>query len=177
MNHQPFRDWLLSDEKLSADQTQALQEHLHSCEPCSQLAGAWTEVELSFRQSPQLSPAPGFTTRWQAHLDEYLQHKQRQRVWLSMVIMVISVTALLVILVSQVWTFVQSPGDYLAVWFNSLISLVAIYYALADKFQSITGYMPVYTFIGMFFLVGIISFMSVLWLATYKKISMVRRAV
>ena len=37
MNHQPFRDWLLSDEQLSTEQTQALQDHLSSCETCSQM--------------------------------------------------------------------------------------------------------------------------------------------
>jgi hypothetical protein len=45
MNHQPFRDWLLSEEKLSIDQTQALKDHLHSCESCSQIEAAWLEVD------------------------------------------------------------------------------------------------------------------------------------
>ncbi len=177
MNHQPFRDWLLSDEKLSPDQTQALQEHLESCTSCNQLATAWSEVELSLQQAPLLIPAPGFTTRWQTHLDGYLQHKQKQRVSLSIGITVTFIISLLIILVSQLWSFVQSPGQYLAVWLNSLASLVSIYYAMVEKIPSFSEFTPIYTLIGLFFLAGTISFMSVLWLATYRKISMVRRTI
>jgi len=177
MNHQPFRDWLLSDEQLSTDQTQALQEHLQSCEACSQLQSAWSEVESVLHQSPQVSPLPDFTNRWQEHLAEYQHVTQKRRVWLSFAITVGGVISLLVLLASQVWSFMQSPSQYLAVWFNSLLSLVSIYYALVDQFQSGNPYLPVYTLVGMFFLVGLISFMSVLWLATYKKISMRWRTV
>jgi len=177
MNHQPFRDWLLSDEKLSTDQTQALQEHLGTCTACNQLASAWSEVELSLHQAPMFVPAPGFTTRWQAHLDGYLQYKQKQRVGISIGITVIFIISLLIILVSQLWSFVQSPGQYLAVWFNSLVSLVSIYYAMVEKLPSFSEFTPIYTLVGLFFLAGIVSFMSVLWLATYRKISMVRRTI
>jgi len=177
MNHQPFRDWLLSDEKLSPDQTQALQEHLESCTSCDELATAWSEVESSLQHAPLLIPAPGFTTRWQAHLDGYLLHKQKQRVGISIGITVIFILSLLIILISQLWSFVQSPEQYLAIWFNSLVSLVSIYYALVEKIPSFSEFTPVYTLVGLFFLAGIVSFMSVLWLATYRKVSMVRRMI
>lgn len=177
MNHQPFREWLLSEEQLSTDQTQALQDHLHSCESCSQIEAAWLEVESEFHKIPQVKPEPGFSARWQAHLAEYQHGRQQQRGWLTIGFIALVATSLLVLLVTQLWSLLQAPGPYLAVWFNRLLSLVPIYYAFQDIFRSFTGNIPIFTFVGMFFLVGIISFMSVLWLTAYRKLSMARRPI
>jgi predicted anti-sigma-YlaC factor YlaD len=177
MNHQPFREWIFSEEKLSAEQTKVLEEHLNSCESCSHLDNAWSEVESVFQQSPQLSPPAGFTARWQVHLAEYQLTKQKTRVWTTMGISTIFIISLLVVMIYQLRSFIHSPDQYVAIWFNSLISLVSIYYAFVDKVHFGMTNLPVYTFIGMFFLVGMISFMSVLWLAAYRKLSMVWRAI
>jgi len=177
MNHQPFREWIFSQEKLSAEQDLALQDHLDSCDACCHLKDAWLEVDSALRQPAQVSPLPGFTARWQAHLAEYQQMKQKSRVWTTMGIYVGIIITLLVILITQIWSFIQSPDQFVAIWFNSLVSLVSIYYALVDHIHIGATYMTVYTFIALFFLLGMISFMSVLWLAAYRKLSMVRRTI
>jgi hypothetical protein len=177
MNHQPFRDWLLSEEKLSSDQIQEMQEHLQSCETCRQTEVAWLEVESTFHNVPHVKPAPGFTNRWQTQLAEYLDRKQKRRGWMIIGFTGLIIISLLVLLVTQLLSLLQAPGAYLAVWFTRLFSMVSIFYTIKDIFSSFSGNIPIYTFIGMFFLVGIISFMSVLWLATYKKFSMARRSV
>jgi hypothetical protein len=177
MNHQPFRDWLLSEEKLSSDQIQEMQEHLQSCETCRQTEVAWLEVESTFHNVPHVKPAPGFTNRWQTQLAEYLDRKQKRRGWMIIGFTGLIIISLLVLLVTQLLSLLQAPGAYLAVWFTRLFGMVSIFYTLKDIFSSFSGNIPIYTFIGMFFLVGIISFMSVLWLATYKKFSMARRSV
>lgn len=176
MNHQPFRDWILSEEHLSVEKTQALQDHLRSCESCSQIDSAWKELQEVIQKSPEIEPASGFTERWQAHLVEFQSHQKERRGWLTISATILIVTALLVLLITQLWSLLQAPGSYLAVWLNRLIGVVSIYYTLQNITSSYTGYIPVYTFIGMFFLVGMISFMSVLWLAAYRKFSMARRA-
>ncbi|OGO10829.1 MAG: hypothetical protein A2Y53_00460 [Chloroflexi bacterium RBG_16_47_49] len=177
MNHQPFRDWLLSEEKLSADQIEVLQEHLQSCESCKQIEGAWSEVEAAFHEVPQKNPAPGFIIRWKANLADYQAREQKRRGWMTIGFTVLIVTVLFGLLTTQLWSLLQAPGSYLVAWFNRLLSLVSIFYTLQDLFRPLTGNAPVYTFLGMFFLVGMISFMSVLWVATYRKLSMERRFV
>jgi hypothetical protein len=177
MNHQPFREWLLSEEKLSSNQTQELQDHLHSCESCSQIVTAWSEVESEFQKSALVIPKPGFTSRWQAHLIDYQQVRQKRRVWMIISFTALSIIALLGALVTQLWSLLQAPGPFLVTLLNRLLGLVSIYFTFQDIFRSFRGEISIYTFVGMFFLVGIISFMSVLWLTAYQKLSMVRRSV
>ena len=63
MDHQPFRNWLLSEEQLSAEQNQSLQEHLASCESCSQFKSSWKELDLFIPKfSSQVAPECGFHT-------------------------------------------------------------------------------------------------------------------
>ena len=177
MNHQPFRDWLLSEEKLSADQIREMQEHVRSCESCRQIEGAWNQVESAFRAIPQAQPAPGFTNRWQANLAEYLAHKQKRRGWMMIGLNVVIILSLLVLVVSQLWALIQAPEPYLVAWFTRFFSLVTIYFTLQDLYRSFSESIPLLSFVGMFFLVGIISFMSVLWLTAYRKLSFARRII
>ena len=177
MNHQPFRDWLLSEEKLSTEQIAEMKTHLQSCESCRQTEVAWSEVEAAFHKVPQFQPAPGFTDRWQTHLAEYLEHKKMRRSWIMIGINTVIIISLLGFLVTQLWSLIQAPGPYLVVWFTRLFSLVSIYYTFQDIFSSFSRSIPLYMFVGMFFLVGIVSFMSVLWLATFRKLSVLKRII
>jgi len=177
MNHQPFRDWLLSDEKLSADQDHELQEHISSCDSCKEIKSAWLEVDSTLHKSPQVEPAPGFTIRWQAYLAEYLERKQKRRGWMMIGLNSVIIIALLGLVASQLWSLIQTPGPFLVAWFTRILSLVTIYYTLQDLFSSFTGSIPLFTLVALFFLVGFTSFMSVLWLATYRKLSFARRIV
>jgi len=176
MNHQPFRDWLLSEEKLSADQILQMQEHLQSCESCRQTEVAWLDVESAFQKIPQVLPAPGFTDRWQTRLAEYKEHKQKRAGWMTIGFTVVIIISLLGLLITQLWSLIQAPGPYLAELFTRIFSLVAVYLTLQDIFRSFSGSVPLYI-VGVFFLLGIVSFMSVLWLATYRKLSLARRIV
>jgi hypothetical protein len=175
MNHQPFRDWLLSEEKLSADQTLALQEHLKSCEFCRQTEISWLEVESTFQKKPQAQPAPGFTNRWQAHLSEYLERKRKRRSWIIIGLNAVIVIVLLGLLTSQIWSLIQAPGPFIVSWFTRLFTMFTIYYTLEDLLLPFSWSVPFLAYVGLFFLVGIISFISVLWLATYRKLSFARR--
>jgi hypothetical protein len=175
MNHQPFKDWLLSEEKLTSGQTQELEDHLLSCESCSRIVAAWTEVEMEFKKIPQVEPPPGFSTRWQAYLTAYQLRNQKQRGWLTIGFTGLIITILLVLITTQLWSFFQAPGPFLTTWFLHLVNFVSIYFSIQEIIQSIPGSLSIYTFIGAFFLIGMASFMSVLWLATYKKLIMARR--
>jgi hypothetical protein len=175
MNHQPFRDWLLTDENLSDAQTQALQNHLSSCESCSQLVSSWKEIETTFRKFPQVEPASGFALRWQAHLDEYQSTRKARMGWLTIGATGLIVICLLVLLITQLFSILHAPGPYLAIWLNNLVSLAGVYYLLHNLVLSNSWSFPLYTIVGMFLVVGFTSFMSVLWLTAYRKLSLARR--
>jgi hypothetical protein len=177
MNHQPFRDWLLSEEELSIDQARILQDHLHSCESCQEIETAWLEVESTFHKAPQVIPAPGFATRWQEHLAEYQNRKQKLNGWITIGFTVLIITALLGLLITQLWSLIHTPGPYLAAWFSRLVNLLSIYYSIQNMVNPFSWDIPIYTFVGLFFMVGVISFMSVLWMAAYRRLSMARRII
>jgi hypothetical protein len=177
MNHQPFRNWLLSEEDLSADQIQSLQVHLTACESCALIKSSGKELDVLFKNAPEVGPAAGFTQRWQSHLVEYQSYNQWQRGWFTIGATGLIAVVLLTVLVTQVWELIQAPGPYMLVWLDRLISVISIYILLKGAVGSISWSTPFFTFIGIFFLVGIVSFMSVLWLAAYKKFSLARRVI
>jgi len=81
MNHQPFEDWLLSDEPIDQEQEANLRQHLNDCPQCTTLSQALQSVEQEMARTPQVSPASGFTERWQARLAAKLAQQQRRLVW------------------------------------------------------------------------------------------------
>ena len=177
MNHQLFKDMLLSEEELSTEQSRLLRDHLNSCESCSQFSAALTEVDNLLGKPAFVSPAPDFTARWQKHLAEYQQQRQRHSTWL-----VIALTSILVVLISivmgtQIVLFLQSPGQYMTEWLSRMLAIVSIYFELSNLAETFHGYSLIYPFVAGFFLVGMVSFMSVFWLAAYQKFSMSRRMI
>jgi hypothetical protein len=83
MNHQPFEEWLLSDEPLDETQTQSLQAHLDQCQECAPLAQAWKAVRYELAQAPEAAPKPGFTQRWQVRQAQRRFERQRRLAWLG----------------------------------------------------------------------------------------------
>ena len=177
MNHQPFRGWLLSEDELSVVQAQALQDHLRTCDACSRIESSWEELEAVIDRSAQLEPVSGFVERWQVRLVEHQHHQQQVKGWYTIGATGLIVMSLMVLLSLQVWSLIQAPGPYLAGWFNRLIGVISIFFSMRNFASTISLPSPIYTLAGMVLLVGIISFMSVLWLATYRRISMARREV
>jgi hypothetical protein len=175
MNHQPFREWLLSEETLSAEQDKSLHEHLATCEACSQIQASWMELEFIIKDAPQVEPLPGFTRRWQAHLEEYQARQQARWGWASIGLTALIACILVALLIFEVWTFIQDPGPFFIVWLDRVVSIFANYFIIQNLFRS-HWFNPEAVFLGVIFLVGMISFMSVLWLSTYRKLILVWRA-
>ena len=143
--------------------------------PATRSETALKEVEFAMRKVSQVEPTAGFTVRWQEHLVEYQSHRQSRWGWVSIAAATLIAAGLLVVLITQLWSLIEAPGPYLAVWLNRLVGIASMYYVLRNAASSYSWSVPIYTFIGMFFLTGIISFMSVLWLTAYRKFSLARR--
>ena len=58
MNHQPFENWLLSEDPLPEDDERALRDHLADCDQCNELEDAWLNVSNLFTDVPAVGPAP-----------------------------------------------------------------------------------------------------------------------
>jgi predicted anti-sigma-YlaC factor YlaD len=68
MGHQPFENWLLDEDPLSAPQRQELETHLATCPECTKLSHGWKEASALIQSTALVSPAPGFTQRWKGNL-------------------------------------------------------------------------------------------------------------
>jgi len=175
MNHHPFREWLVAEDELSSEQDQALKQHLLDCESCRELQTSWKELQVEIKRAVEVPPAAGFVMRWQANLVMYQQVQQKRRGWVTIGVTAMLVISLLVLLMVQVWSLIHAPDAFLAAWFDRLVAVLSIFYSIQNLVHSFSLPGPVYTLAGMVLLFGIVSFMSVLWLATYRKISMARR--
>jgi hypothetical protein len=77
MNHQPFEDWLLSDKLINPKQKLELDAHLRICSYCSALA----ETGKALRVVKKVSPAAGFSARFQERLALQKAAERRRRFW------------------------------------------------------------------------------------------------
>jgi hypothetical protein len=113
MNHQPFEDWLLDDQLINPKQKLELDAHLRTCSDCSALA----ETGKALRLVKKVSPATGFSTRFQARLALQKAAEQRRRFWGA----VWFTFGGLVMLMWLVWPSLASFFNSPATWITSLI--------------------------------------------------------
>jgi len=112
MNHQPFNNWMFSDESLLPEQTKLLEAHLATCETCRSLSSAWVEVRTMLQSAQTIQPTINFAERWQASLatqnEGLLYRKQRQSWWFFFIAAGLACLSL-VILLAQILTSFKSP--------------------------------------------------------------------
>ncbi len=76
MNHRPFEDWLLDDQPLTPQQERDLQAHMRGCTSCAAIA----ESNLALHAVRPMSPAAGFTERFQVRLAKRRRELQTRQV-------------------------------------------------------------------------------------------------
>ena len=77
MNHQPFEEWLLNEKLISPKERFDLDAHLRICSYCSALA----ETGKALRAVKKVSPAAGFSARFQARLVAQRAAELRRKRW------------------------------------------------------------------------------------------------
>ena len=82
MNHQPYENWIFSEEPLAPDQQQALEAHLESCAHCKHLSSAIHQVEKTFASSSTVLPSTGFSDRWHNRWVAREYSRQQTKMWL-----------------------------------------------------------------------------------------------
>lgn len=98
MSHQPYENYLFSQEPLNSEQQHQFDSHLQECEQCSSLARAVAGLEEVFINSSTPDPEPGFTQRWQMRLKEYRYKQQQRKLWF-MTVGLFSLAGLILLLI------------------------------------------------------------------------------
>jgi hypothetical protein len=174
MNHEPYETWILSPDRLPAEQEQSLQTHLANCPSCQQLSGNWSGVDQLFRSMPAVQPAVGFTARWQVNqtsraLQERIQ-KQRRQTILLLILSVGGAALLLSLLVINYLVF-DTPSHVAIAFMYQVISIVSLTRAIQDVLTTIirtimTVIPPIYWFV----ISSGLGLLSLLWMVSLRKI-------
>jgi hypothetical protein len=130
MKHQPFEEWLLVDETLTSEQSQALDHHLSDCERCQKLQAARFSIENLFQDATDVEPFSGFTTRWQARLKAERQlelvSRHRWQSWITLILIANAVSLFAILLGMQFFNTFESFTELLLVWVYRLTSLLTV---------------------------------------------------
>ena len=182
MNHQPFEDWLLSEEPLPEDDERTLREHLVDCEKCRGIEDAWLDVANLFSEVPAVEPAPGFVNRWQATLeaDQSAIKAMRQR-WQSWIVLVLIANgAALALLLTGVQLFntYDSFSDWVLSWVYKAATAMVVANGFRNAFftlfRTVPQLIPTGWWIG---LAVILCVSTVIWIVSMTKLSSLPRRV
>ena len=177
MNHLPYKDWLLAEEPLPAEQSEDLQDHLRTCEPCRQIESAWTDVNALIQKTPAVDPLSGFAMRWQTRLVAHRLKKQRQLAWIIVGLCSGIAVTLAALFGTQLLEILQSPGHLILVWISRVSGILSIYWGIQNMVSTIAAQVPSISWLVVIFGIGFVSFLSVLWLAAYRQLTFMRRVV
>jgi hypothetical protein len=180
MNHQPFENWLLSEDTLSPENADALRDHLEICDQCRELNTAWNGVVDLFQVVPDVNPPPGFVARWQERLnvESQIELSIRHR-WQSIIMLILIgnvITALVILLGSQVLSTFESPIELVLSGVYRLASMVtwlnAVQNIFITLFRTLTSVVPV----GLWAVLGIgLVGSGAIWIISLSSLSVLPR--
>ncbi len=160
MKHQPFEDWLLNDKLISPEQKRELDSHLRTCAYCSALA----ETGIALKSVRMVSPAAGFTARFQVHLAERKLADRRRRFWGAILFTLGGLVLLLWLASPYLLTFFASPATWISTIVEWGVFLVTTFQAVAQAGSVILDMIP--SFLSPFMwmvLLSAIAGISLLW--------------
>jgi len=178
MNHQYFEDLLFAEQPLPPEENAALQKHLHGCETCQMLAGAWQEVENQLHRSAMLEPAPGFVDRWQMRLSLDNHRVERRQSMLLLGFSIGGATLLLASLIVLLLPLADSPIVFVAAWLSRLAEVANIVVSTGDLISSLLQAIGgTASLIWLILGAGLISLLTALWLVSFRVLSAPRRGI
>jgi hypothetical protein len=165
MDHRPFEDWLLDDERLTPEQERDLRTHLRSCPKCAALARA----NQTLRAAPVSVPAAGFAFRFQTRLAAE-RKVQRRRSILGILLLVATGIGILLWVAIPFLSYLQlAPWQILLAWFNEVvyITFTARTFSVigGTLVKILTGLIPPYAWILALVLFG---FLGSVWTASLR---------
>ena len=160
MNHLPFENWLLNDMPVTPEQQRELESHLRNCSYCSALA----ETGRMLKSTKMVSPAAGFTARFQARLLERKIADRRRRLWGSVLFTMGGLAFLMWILTPYAVSFFASPALWISAIVGWLVFLGTTLLALVDAGRVILNVIPNFmTPFAWMVLLSMIAGLGLLW--------------
>jgi len=176
MNHQFFENLLLSDSELTQVESTMIKEHLQTCEACRQFSNALEDVDNMFHNTTFVSPAMGFSQRWQETLALDNKKRQKRLTWLLLGFGTFSIGALLLLVGLTMLPIFISPITILwaelfnlVSWFSAIEWIVDI---LLTLFRAAYTVVPPSLWVAMSFaFLGL----CVIWVVAFKQVTAPRR--
>ncbi len=179
MIHQPYEDWLFeAQDQLTEQQQDDLRGHLTSCTACRTLAESLRQVEGDLRREAQveLSPAPGFTARWQSRLEADRQRAHRRQTIAVLVFSLGGALALLAAMVAAAWPWLRSPDMVVWIGLYRAFALLSYWQGPGDVYPALMRAVSMAAPVAVWFLLmGVLSELSVLWVVSYRLLTNPRR--
>jgi hypothetical protein len=167
MDHRPYEDWLLEDERLTPDQDRDLRIHLRNCPECAALARA----NMALRSAPVTAPAEGFALRFQTRLAAERKVQRRRSLIGLFLLAVVGIGGLTWLLIPYLPYLTLSPAQMASLWLSNLV-----YLALTVRVVGVLGitllnvmasYVPVYAWALSLALLGGTGF---LWTFSVRRV-------
>lgn len=167
MDHKPYEDWLLNDERLTIEQNRDLRVHLRNCPECATLARA----NLTLRSAPVVAPSAGFTARFQARLADQRQQQRKRSFFGLFFLAIIGVGGILWLLIPYLPFLALSPERIASLWISNLIYIGLTLRALSvvgNTFVEVLGsYIPGYAWpMALILLSGLV----MIWTFAFRRI-------
>jgi hypothetical protein len=138
MNHQPFEEWLLDEKLISPKQKLDLDTHLRSCSYCSALA----ETGKALRTVKKISPATGFSARFQARLAMQRAAERRRRRWGAVLFTFGGLVMLMWLMGPYLASFFAAPATWIAAMIEWVVFLVTTLQAVAQAGSVLLRMLP-----------------------------------
>ncbi len=167
MNHQPFENWLLDDNSLMPEQQHDLRKHLSNCSECTSLA----QASFRLRSAVSLSPAIGFTQRFQARLAVQQKLQFRKALFGIFLLAFLGISGVTWLLFPYLNYLILSPAQFAGFWVSNLIYFGLLFRALlvlgGSIFSVLASLIPPFVWLlSMILLFGF----GILWTATFRRI-------
>jgi anti-sigma factor RsiW len=174
MNHQPFESWLLDELPLAPEQKRELDSHLRTCSRCAALV----ETGLALHAPRMVSPASGFTQRFQTRLAARRIAERRKRFWGIVVFSLAGMGALLLLAFPLLRGLAASPAEWINLVLGYLLFIFSSVQALTEVgsvfLRVVPGFVP--PFVWMV-LASALAGMSLLWTVSIWRITRVPQGV
>ncbi len=180
MNHQPFENWLLSEEPLLEHDERALRDHLMDCDHCSELEDAWLDVVNLFDDIPDVAPTPGFVNRWQLTLEAdraaVKAMRQRWQSWILLVLIANGAALALFLMGVQIFRTYDSLTDLVLSWVYKAATAMVLANGFRNAFVTLFRTVPQLIPTGWWIAIAVtLGISTVVWIVSMTKLSSLPR--
>ena len=174
MNHQPFEEWLLTEKLISPREKLDLDAHLRICSYCSALA----ETGKALHTVKRVSPAAGFSTRFQARLAMQKAADLRRKRWGTLLFTFGGLVMLMWLVGPYVASFFVAPATWIAATVEWVVFLITTLQAVTQAGSVLLRMLPGFLSpFGLMVLVSAFAGIGLLWSVSIWRFVRVPRGV